>query len=738
MGSGAFLVETCRQLGDALVEAWHAYGEVPAIPLDEDEVIFARRLIAQRCLYGLDRNAVAVDLAKVSLWLATLAKEHALTFVDHALRHGDSLVGLSLRQIEAFHWDPDAPRFQAGFESMHVREHVMKIDALRRKIREATDSASDQELRDLWDVVQREIGEVRLFGDLVLAAYFEGDKPTEREAKRKRYASSVASGEAERYRSELDKLRHADQPFAPFHWEIEFPEVFEDSNPGFDSFVGNPPFMGGTKISSMLGAPYLHWILKLNQQASGSGDLVAHFFRRAFDLVRNDGTLGMIATNTIGQGDTRITGLQWICQHGGEIFAVRKRLKWPGLAAVIVSVVHIMKGVFQGQKRIDAQTVDRITAFLFHRGGDDNPTRLSANTKKSFNGTKVYGMGFTFDDTDKTGVASPLSEMSRLIEKASRNQEVIFPYIGGEEVNTSPTHAHHRFVINFGERTEEECRQKWPDLMTIVQTNVKPERDQLDDNPDGRRRKQYWWQFGRSTPALNLAIAQHKRVCVICRHQPQWAVTLMASSCVFAESLIVFPLSSYAAFCCLQSRTHETWARFFGSSIKDDLRYTPSDCFETFPFPKDWQNHPVLEVAGKPYYEFRSALMIKNNQGLTKIYNRFHDPDECDSKVLKLREMHSVMDRAVLDAYGWSDIPIHCDFLLDYEIDEEEWGNKKKPYRYRWPDDIRDEVLARLLELNAKRAREEELSGVAVPKGVGKKAKAKSGSKQRNTQDLFA
>ena len=94
MGSGAFLVEACRQLGDVLVETWHAHAEVPAIPPDEDEVIFARRLIAQRCLYGVDRNPVAVDLAKVSLWLATLAKDHALTFLDHALRHGDSLVGL--------------------------------------------------------------------------------------------------------------------------------------------------------------------------------------------------------------------------------------------------------------------------------------------------------------------------------------------------------------------------------------------------------------------------------------------------------------------------------------------------------------------------------------------------------------------------------------------------------------------------------------------------------------------
>ena len=92
-------------------------------------------------------------------------------------------------------------------------------------------------------------------------------------------------------------------------------------------------------------------------------------------------------------------------------------------------------------------TVERISAFLFHRGGHDAPARLAANAGKSFVGSYVLGMGFTFDDTDMKGVATPLSEMRRLIEADPRNQEVIFPYIGGEEVNTNPTHAHHRYVI---------------------------------------------------------------------------------------------------------------------------------------------------------------------------------------------------------------------------------------------------------------------------------------------------
>ena len=110
MGSAAFLVEACRQLGDALTRAWHAHNEVQTIPPDEDEALYAQRHVAQRCLYGLDKNQMAADLAKLSLWLATLAKDHPFTFLDHSLRHGDALVGLTRKQIASFHWEPAARR----------------------------------------------------------------------------------------------------------------------------------------------------------------------------------------------------------------------------------------------------------------------------------------------------------------------------------------------------------------------------------------------------------------------------------------------------------------------------------------------------------------------------------------------------------------------------------------------------------------------------------------------------
>jgi hypothetical protein len=205
----------------------------------------------------------------------------------------------------------------------------------------------------------------------------------------------------------------------------------------------------------------------------------------------------------------------------------------------------------------------------------------------------------------------------------------------------------------------------------------------------------------------------------------------------FALTLNVFALDTHAAFCALQSRPHEIWARFFGSTLEDRLRYTPSDCFETFPFSENWQTNLALEAAGKTYYEFRAALMVKNDEGLTKTYNRFHDPDERDPDIQKLRDLHVAMDRAVLDAYGWTDFQPTCDFLLDYEIDESEWGDKKKPYRYRWPDPQRDDLLARLLDLNSRLAKEESLSGATASKPPKKPRRKGRGASPQSSAGLF-
>ena len=233
----------------------------------------------------------------------------------------------------------------------------------------------------------------------------------------------------------------------------------------------------------------------------------------------------------------------------------------------------------------------------------------------------------------------------------------------------------------------------WPELLAIVEEKVKPGREKVSR----KVRRDFWWRFGDRQPALLRSIAGLDRVLFhgfTCQHL-QFAN--LPGDIIFAGPHNAFAIFSDAAFCALQSRPHEIWARFFGSSLEDRLRYTPTDCFETFPFPEDWETHPTLEAAGEAYYDYRAALMVENHEGMTATYNRFHDPNERDPRIARLRELHAAMDRAMLNVYGWTDIPTDCLFLLEYEIDEETWGRKKKPWRYRWPDEVRDEVLARHL-----------------------------------------
>src|SRR5262249_46999280 len=158
--------------------------------------------------------------------------------------------------------------------------------------------------------------------------------------------------------------------------------------------------------------------------------------------------------------------------------------------------------------------------------------------------------------------------------------------------------------------------------------------------------------FGETTPALFAAIRHLGFVLASSQVAPHLSFAILPANRVYAHTLNVFALPTYASFCGLQNRVHEVWARFFASSMKDDLRYTCSDCFETFPFPDSFESNPSLEQAGRAYYEFRAALMVRNNEGLTKTYNRFHDPNEPSDDIRKLRQLHAAMDRAVLDAYG--------------------------------------------------------------------------------------
>ena len=791
MGSGAFLVESCRYLAELLEQAW-TREDLPqalqpgGLAHGEDTLIYARRLIAQSCLYGVDKNPFAVNLARLSLWLVSLSKDAPFTFVDHALQCGDSLVGISRHTIAKELKTASRQRELWDGQMQELCQWEQQSFALFQ--RDSRNDGDDLRKRKALQALQASSATMRTTGDLLVAAFFNGKKQKDRQELKQIYLQATldvnSAEELEAQLAEpLERLRGGEKGITPLHWELVFLDVFNRDQPGFDVFVGNPPFAGHVTIATSSHKEYTNWLRKVHAESQGKCDIIAHFFRRCFTLLRSGGSLGLIATNTIAQGDTRSSGLRWICTHRGTIYTAHRRIKWPGMAAVVVSVVHVLKEATTDEKRLDGQPVQKITAFLFANGGHEDPKPLAANAGQSFQGSIVLGMGFTFDDSgqadDETpDIPSPIATMERLIAENPKNQGVIFPYIGGEEVNNSPTHTHHRYVVNFGERTQEECWQEYPEMMKILEKKVKPKRfsSAAKSNTAHSRRAMIWWQHYHHAKDLYAAIAGCEWVLATARLQPNWQLTFMSPTSVFSDAVVVFHLESPAWLAALQCSSHEIWARFLGSSMEDRLRYTPSDCFETFPFPTSLfdfaTSHPLLadqrqnlEYVGKHYHQFRADLMVANNEGLTTTYNRFHNPEEADSEIMELRRLHGEMDQAMLNAYGWHDVPTGCGFGLDYldvnddvslppELQERidsgdlffrdadeacdfagqlqaiTGSRRKLPWRYRWPDAVREDVLARLLALNAERYAQEVAQGLHSGKKKATKAIGKPGKRR--------
>jgi hypothetical protein len=374
MGSGAFLVEACRYLAARLVEAWEgaerqhpgAAGITPEgaastgavderlIPKDtEERLALARRLVADRCLYGVDKNAMAVEMAKLSLWLITLQKDRPFTFLDHALRWGDSLLGVSSPdQIQFFHLEP-GPGSQLPLWAAVCADALGTAIEKRRRIESFPVEAirdADEKAR-LLSEADLALASVKVIGDLLVGAGLT-------RAGRRGRALDAALNEvspiltkafdgrqsAEERAGHLAFLRErARQMLAggttaervTFHWPVEFPEVLaipEGDRRGFDAIIGNPPFLGGQRITGVLGTDYRNVLVAyLARGQRGSADLCAYFMLRARQILREGGMAGMLATNTIAQGDTREVGLEQLavpCSgrvHQGQALSARRK-----------------------------------------------------------------------------------------------------------------------------------------------------------------------------------------------------------------------------------------------------------------------------------------------------------------------------------------------------------------------------------------------------------------------------
>jgi hypothetical protein len=693
MGSGAFLVEACRALAARLVQAWGRHPEKkPVIPPDEDEELHARRLVAQRCLYGVDKNPLATDLAKLSLWLATLARDHEFTFLDHALKSGDSLVGLTQAQIAAAHWDTSKPGLPL-FRQL-LKDRVAEAVKGRAEIQAAPDDTARATQEQRHRLLEARLKEIRLLGDAVIAAFFAEDKPKAREKKRAEVESWLNGSPVawDKLVAITAPLKQSVPAMMPLHWQIEYPEVFARNNGGFDAIVGNPPFMGGSLLSRAMGKRTVSWLADAYAPANGKSDLVAFFFRRAFGLIRHGGSLGLIGTKTIRQGFSRFTSLEQIISNGGKIYRAIRRFRWPGEgAAVVVAVVHIAKG-FTRYAMLDGREVENITSFLLPVGPNSRPARLSGNIDKVYSGINPNGAGFVFNGTERL----------ELIANCPYCEAFFHPYLSSNDLNGESNSQPTRFIVDVGLLSEEKLRQ-YPPLYAHLRDTVRIERQKSSE----RRLREQWWKFSRPAHDLYNRIGDHDRVLAMGRLATHHTFAFQDIRTIFSDALSVFLLDRFSDFTELQCRVHEMWAKFLGSSFKDDPRYIPEDCFETFPL---IGSNGSCEDAGRAYYDDRAAVMLRRNEGLTDIYNRFHDPSESAEDIKRLRELHAAMDRAVLEAYGWRDLAARAAPIF---LDETSEDDHTYQGRLFWPSDFRDEVLARLLALNAERHSEEVRLGIA-------------------------
>ncbi|MDM3853378.1 MAG: hypothetical protein PT120_00230 [Aphanizomenon gracile PMC649.10] len=482
--------------------------------------------------------------------------------------------------------------------------------------------------------------------------------------------------------------------------------------------------MGGKKITGSLGTEYRDFIVKwLANDKKGNADFCAYFFLKAKDLLNENGGFGLIATNTISQGDTREVGLDQLIEDCTIYRAVPSRT-WPGIASLEVAYVWLRKGSWNGDFILDEKPVNGITAFLTNPGKiSGNPYQLAANRDKSFQGSIVLGMGF---------VLTP-EEAQTLIEKDAKNKDVLFPYLNGEDLNTNPDQSPSRWVINFKDwpldaEHDDPKNPKgkpyasdYPDCLAIIEEKVKPERTRLNEKGEFALRKplpQKWWIYADKRPALYSAIAKMERVLVIPETTKFYNFSFIPSNIVFSHATRVLTFVNVQDFSLLNSTLHIIWADLYSSTLETRLKYITSDCFETFPFPTSTAN---LEEIGEKYYTHRQKIMLTRQEGLTKTYNRFHNPDETNPDIEQLRTLHIEMDNAVAAAYGWEDIELDHDF-----------HETKQGIRFTICENARREILDRLLQLNHQRYAEEVAEGLH---DKGKK-KAKGGGKKKVQEEV--
>jgi hypothetical protein len=408
---------------------------------------------------------------------------------------------------------------------------------------------------------------------------------------------------------------------------------------------------------------------------------------RATSLLQANGGLGLIATNTVAQGDSREVGLDAMVDGGFTITRAIQSRSWPAASANLeyAAVWGTLAEVAADVPRVADNVEVRRISTLLEPGGrvEGNPLRLAENAGVGFIGCYVLGMGFVVDQ----------DEAQEWIAADPRNAEVLFPYLNGEDLNSRPDASASRWVIDFNDRPEAEAATYKLPYARLFEV-VKPERQRL--KPDGSHalRKplpERWWQYGEKRPAMRRAISPLPEVLVIALVSKTVMPMRAPADQVFSHMLGVFASDDHGLQAVLSSSLHQLWAITYGSTLETRVRYTPSDVFETFPRP---EITPGLEEIGETLDRARREIMLRRDLGLTKLYNLVNDEVvHGDADVGLLRSLHVEVDRRTAAAYGWDDINLDHGF-----------HSFRQMQRWSVGPAARVDLVDRLIEENHRRA----------------------------------
>jgi methylase of polypeptide subunit release factors len=698
-GSGAFLVAAARYLADRVVEAW--VNEDPGNALRKDLRVRAVRQVVANCLYGADINDMAVEMCKLSLWLVSLDRDLPFSFVDDKIFHGNSLLGLtSLEQLRKLHIDPSRvpPDRKFDIYEVDIDEIIQKAVDLRERLateiddRDPARSAAAKQRQ--FHELERVTAALRRIADGAIAAglpvggkpgaqldsAYEGLRAAVKDAYPESDQQESASGDLDRLidRGLTPTVETDYDRWQPLHWVIEAPDVVIQHG-GFDAVVGNPPFLGGKKISPALGSEMRQWMVSVVADGdTGNADMVAYFFRRAWSLLGPTGTLGLIATNTIAQGDSREVGLDSIVSRGFAITRAVQSKPWP------VKSASLEYAAVWGGGSVD-NAISRLSTLLEDEGRLPGlPKRLRESKGLAFKGVNINGPGF---------ILPPAVAMA-MIESDPSNAEVVKPYFVGADLNSSPNLDIQRWIVDFGLRDLSEIK-RYKEPMEWVKARVPAQRTHLRNKT---RLQEQWWRFEAPATGLRKATESLGEILAIAVVSKTVMPVRMPAHYVYDQATTVFTCATFADQAVLSSSIHQMWAIKYGSGLRTDPRYTPTDVFETFPRPI---RSARLESIGAILHTERSSIMRRRELGLTKLYNLVNSSDlvsESEVDVARLREIHEEVDDAVLEAYGWTDVKLDRGF-----------HSYRSMQRWTIGPSARIEIFDRLLSENHRRFALEEV-----------------------------